>query len=212
MDYQSNSHKNAEKNTPKKQLPEKKVEKIISGEVVHKKKPLGRRFKEVFFGGEFSNAARYIAADVLLPALRNLVVDSVEMGIKRMVYGDSMGRRRSTQNEYRPRVQYNNPIARNRDPRDSVYIPDQPPHPYRQNRAEANEIIISSREEAMAVLERLMDITDNYDVASLADLYDLVGLPSSHTDNKWGWTNLANVEIRQVREGYLLVLPIMEPI
>ena len=73
-------------------------------------------------------------------------------------------------------------------------------------------MILASREEAELVLERLLDIISKYEVASLADLYDLTGLPSSHVDNKWGWTYLNNTEIRQVRDGYLLDLPPLEEI
>jgi len=62
------------------------------------------------------------------------------------------------------------------------------------------------------VVERLIDILDKYEVVSLADLYDLLGLPTSPIDNKWGWTVLKQVEIRQTREGYLIELPPLEEI
>lgn len=206
-DYQSNSNK---KKAEKAQLPEKKIEKVVTGEVVTRKKSLMQRFKSVFFGGDFKAAAAFVAADVLRPALRNMMADAGKGAIDRVVYGESAYQRRRVQ-EMRPRVQYNNPISRAaRDPREVVYLPDQPPHPYRQNRHEANEIILASREEAELVLERLIDIVDKYDVASLADLYDLVGLPSTHVDNKWGWSFLNNATVTQIREGYLLELPQLE--
>jgi hypothetical protein len=91
-------------------------------------------------------------------------------------------------------------------------IPDQGPRSIRVNRRDANDIILTSREEAELVIERLIDIIDKYDVASLADLNDLLGLPTSHVDNKWGWTYLNNVEIRQIRNGYLIDLPSLEEI
>jgi hypothetical protein len=47
---------------------------------------------------------------------------------------------------------------------------------------------------------------------SLADLFDTVGLPATHVDNKWGWTNLASVEVRQVREGWQISFPPLEEI
>ena len=110
---------------------------------------------------------------------------------------------------YGSRVQYNSPVRRDR-----AYLPDQAPaRPLgRQVRRETNDLVLTSREEAELVLERLTDIIDKYGVASLADLYDLTGLPTSHVDNKWGWTYLNNTEIRQVRDGYLLDLPPVEEI
>ena len=70
MDYQGNSNKaKAEKNEPK----EKKVERVeLESKVIARKKPLGSRIKAVFFGGELDAAVRYIGAEILLPAARNL--------------------------------------------------------------------------------------------------------------------------------------------
>lgn len=210
MDYQSNSHNKDEK----EQKDNKKIEKVISGEIVTRKKPLGKRFKEIFFGGEFKGAARYVAADVLLPAFRNLVVDGVTKGVERVIYGESSSRRRAI--DYRSRTQYNNFFAREREPRGRGYLPDQPPYPgpreLRREKREIEEIILSSRQEAELVLERLTDIIDMYEVASVADLKDLLGITTNHVDNKWGWTFLNNVEVRQIREGYLIDLPYPEVI
>lgn len=208
MDYAGNTDKSKE--PPKR--PEKQIEKVVTGEVIQKPKGLGHRFKSVFLGGDMKLATRYVMGEVLLPALRNLVFDAVSKGTERLVFGDSM-RRRPT--DFRPRTQYHNPFGRTiydvRE-RERLHLPDQPPRPQRVNRRDANDIILADRGEAELVLERLIDVINQYEVASLADLYDLLGLPSSHVDNKWGWTYLSNVEIRQVRDGYLLELPVLEEI
>jgi len=91
-------------------------------------------------------------------------------------------------------------------------LPDQPPLHSPRRPHNVHEIILISREDAETVLERLVDIIDKYDVASVADLHDLVGLPTTYVDNKWGWTNLAQVDIRQIREGFLIDLPSAEQI
>jgi hypothetical protein len=214
MDYQGNPNKDKEK------IPEKKIEKVVTGEVINKPKSIGRKFKDIFFGGELKAATRFVAADVILPAFRDLLVGAITEGTRRVVYGESMYRRRPY--EYRPRVSYNNPVSRPytaysyprdpRDPRDRPNLPDQPSRSWRQDRPESNEIILSQRTDAELVVERLIDIIEKYEVASLADLYDLIGQPSSPIDNKWGWTYLRNVEVRQVREGYLIDLPPLEAV
>ena len=56
------------------------------------------------------------------------------------------------------------------------------------------------------------DIIDTYEVVSVADLNELVGLPTSYMDNKWGWIYLGDVQVRQIREGFLIDLPSAEPI
>jgi hypothetical protein len=73
-------------------------------------------------------------------------------------------------------------------------------------------VILSSREDAERVLEQLLDIIEKYDVASWADLCELVGWPSTPIDNKWGWTYLTNVSVRQVRDGYMIDLPGLEAV
>lgn len=204
-DYTGNTNKDKIKRQEKDD-EEKVIEKVVTGEVIKKKPPLGQRFKTIFFGGDSRGAARYIAADVLLPAIRNLLVDATTKGVERMVYGESRPNRRPGY-DYRSRVQYHSPLIRP-DIR-SGRLPDQGP---RITRRETSDLVLASREEAELVLERLIDILDKYEVVSVADLYDLTGLPSSHVDNKWGWTHLHTTEIRQVREGFLLNLPPAEEI
>lgn len=76
----------------------------------------------------------------------------------------------------------------------------------------SNSIIYRNREEAELVLTHLKVIVDKFAVASVEDLHDLIGLPSTHEDHKWGWTALDNIEIHQVEEGYVIDLPPVESI
>ena len=94
----------------------------------------------------------------------------------------------------------------------STRLPDQPPGGYRQNRREANDIVFSSKEDAEQSLETLLNCVEMYGVTSLADLYELVGLPQAHIDQKWGWNNLTPNSIKQIRDGWLLELPPIEEI
>ena len=202
QDYQSNSNKDKEKKTSK---PEKTVEKVVVGEVVVQKKSVGRKFKDIFIEADLKSVLRYVGTDVLLPAARNMIVDSATKGVERMMYGDSRPRPRHGPG---PRITYNSPISRSyTDPRARPQLPVRG-----SSRLRRDDFILSSREEAELVLERMNDILDTYEVASVADLNDLVGMPTSHTDNKWGWVYLGDVQVRQTREGYLLDLPPAEPI
>lgn len=202
QDYQSNSNKDKE-NKPTKN--EKNVEKVVVGEVVVQKKSVGRKFKDIFLAADLKSVIRYVASDVLLPAAQNMIVDASSKGVERMMYGDSRPRPRHGPG---PRVTYNSPIHRAySDPRARPQLPARG-----SSRLRRDDFLLSSREEAELVLERMNDILDTYEVASVADLNDLVGMPTSHVDNKWGWIYLGDVQIRQTREGYLLDLPPAEPI
>ncbi len=50
-------------------------------------------------------------------------------------------------------------------------------------------------------------LIEKYETVSVADLYELLGVEASYTDEKWGWVDLRDAGIRRVRDGYLLDLP-----
>lgn len=209
--FPGNSHKN--KPNPKELPPKKEkeaIEKVVTGEVIQKKKGFGSKFREVFLGMELKNATRYIAADVLLPALRNTIVEATSRGIERLIYGEAAPPRRSGYGQG-PRIAYDRPGARYA-PQSRAYTPGGHSHPIHPRRSDIADIILMNREDAELVVERLGDIIAAYDVVSVADLYDLVGIPSNYTDNNWGWTSIHYVDIRQVREGWMIDMPRIEPI
>lgn len=208
MDYQGNSNKDKD---PKQEPQEKKIDKVITGDAVLVPKGIGWKFRHIFLAGTAKQAGRYVVAEVIFPTLRNLAWEVVSKGSEKVIFGESTNRRSAQ--EVRSRIQYNNPLARR--PLNPMIQPARLPDQYRSratSRRDANDIVIPSREDAEQVVERLLDVLDKYDVVSLADLYDLLGLETSHVDQKWGWTYLNNVEIRQVREGYLIELPALEEI
>jgi hypothetical protein len=213
MDYQGNTKKDRER-SEQKAKPEKNIEKVVTETVVMKPKPLGRKFKDMFFGGDAKQAARYVTGDVLLPALRNLIFDMVTKGVEGLIWGESRQSRRPQNVNYGTRYRYDSRSYPG-EPRDRAFRPDPINIPSRmattsQNRYEMNEVIVSSREEADLVIERLSDILETYDAVSLADLYELLGLDKTPIHNKWGWNDITGTEARQVRQGYLLVLPPLE--
>ncbi len=89
MDPQANSRKSIETQGGKPPSKEKVEKVVITGEVITKKKGLGRKFKELFVSADAKSVIAYVAADVLLPAARNMIVDASTKGIERMMYGES---------------------------------------------------------------------------------------------------------------------------
>ena len=68
-------------------------------------------------------------------------------------------------------------------------------------------IILETRKEANEVLNLLLTMVTDYGQASIADLYDLVGITSKFTDNEYGWLDLSNASITIGSNGYSLNLP-----
>ena len=189
---------------PEAETPEeKKVEPVVKGEVTRRKKPLGKRFHETFFGGDARGTAHYVVASVLIPAAKDMLVESGSQFIERLVFGES---RRGSSRGPNP-AGY---IAYNR-----MASSDRPPAPSMSRRARArhdfDEIVMQSRGEAEEVLDRMYDLLNRYENVSVADLYELTGVQSAHTDQKWGWVDLRGSNVERTRQGgYVIALP--EPV
>ena len=194
-EYKSNSHRSKELT---KNEPVKKVVKPIAKATTKKKNKLA----ETFISEDASNIKSYILMDVLEPAIKKAVIDIVTDGISMLFYGDTShgNRRSSTSASY---ISYNRYSDRDRrDDRTS----------YGRSRYSYDDIILQSRGEAEEVLDRMSEMIDTYGIVSVADMYDLVGIATNYTDNKYGWTNLRNAEPIRVSNGYMLKLPKAGPI
>lgn len=202
---------------PNKETPqEKKIEKVVTGEVQTRKKPLGKRFMETFAGADSKSVLEYVVMDVMVPAAKDMIADAVSQGVERKLFGEVRSASRRA-GGFRPGgvagfTAYNRMTpgaSARREPMD-------PRGPSISRRARAthnfDEIILATRAEANEVLDGLYNVVSQYEVASVADLYEMVDLPSNFTDNKWGWTDLRGAEVTRVRSGYLLDLPRPEPI
>lgn len=196
---------------PNSEASKKNVERVTSGDVVRKKKSLRKQFSETFVAGDMKTAVRYVMFDVLLPAAKDMVVEAGSAGIEKLIFGDSRRRRGASAPQSGPTgyVSYNRysgPMTSGLNAAQRVMS--------RQGRArhDFDEIVLDQRVEAEEVIDRLFDLVSRYESATVADLYELVGLASSHTDHKWGWTDLRGAGVSRIRDGYLLDLPDPEPL
>jgi len=69
------------------------------------------------------------------------------------------------------------------------------------------EIVISSVEDVEEVRRALKKLLDTYDQVTMGDYLELVGLASSFSDQKIGWTELGDIPIKKVQDGFVLELP-----
>lgn len=200
--YSPNSHRYKEEQ--KEALVEKKkVEKVVRGNVKVKKKNELSKVKDAFISDEASNLGSYVVMDVLIPAIKKAVSDIVTNGIDMILYGGEGGsRKRSTASKVSYRDYYDRD---RRDDRRKIDRVTRTGYSY-------DDITLDTRGEAEDVLSRMDELIETYGVVSVADLYDLVGVTGSYTDNKYGWTNIRNAEPVRVRDGYMLKLPKALPI
>ena len=86
-EYKPNSHKSKEEQ--KNLVPEKRVEKVISGTVKSKKKSEMQKFADVFISEDVNNVKSYIVMDVLVPAIKKAIL--VESCSRRPGTGGALG-------------------------------------------------------------------------------------------------------------------------
>jgi len=202
-DYPPNSEA-----SKRKAAEDKKIERVTSDDPIRRKKSIGKQFKETFIGGDAKNAVRYAMFDILLPAARDMVVETVSQGFERLILGDSR-RRGSTPPQAGPTgyVSYNRYAMGSRQSSSQRVMSRQA-----RARFDFDELVLQSRSEAEEVIDKLYEVVSRYGSATVADLYELVGISGSFTDNKWGWTELRGAGVTRVRGGYLLDLPDPQPL
>lgn len=203
--YPGNSQRVTKVNTePSKKPEEKKIESVVQGEVIRRKKPLGKRFLDTFVGGDAKSVLGYVMLEVLLPAAKDTIADAFSQGVERMLFGEARSTSRRTGS--RPGTGY---TSYNRFSPSSSHRREDPRTISRQNRArhDFDEIILATRVEAEEVIGRLFDLVSQYDQATVADLYELLGVDGNYTDRKWGWTDVRGAGATRVSGGYLLDLP-----
>lgn len=188
-------------------IKEKKVEQIVTGKVIKQKKTLGQKISETFFGDDTRSVSDYLLQDVLIPAMKSTLSDMVGGGIEMLLFGER--RRSSGGSIYRDRdrsyVPYNKMSSGNRrdDRRDDRFAMTK----VARSRHDFDDIILETRGEAEDVLSHMVDLIEDYGVASVADYYDLLGIESAFTDNNYGWTNIRDGSVERVRRGYSIRLP-----
>lgn len=199
-EYAPNSHKSKETSTAVS-TDDKKVKKVVTGKVRTKKKSEMSKFKDVFIAEDAQNVKSYIFMDVLVPAVKKAISDIVRDGIDMILYGDTKRSSRSSNSSYVSYRDYSNRDRDRRDDRRTV-----------RSGFDFEDIIFETRGDAEEVRSLMDELLDQYQVVSVADLYDLAGMSSPYTANKYGWTNLRNAEVVRVRDGYILKLPKALPI
>lgn len=187
---------------------DKNIKRVTSEDPVRRKKPMRTQFKETFIGGNAKTAVRYVVFDVLIPAARDMIAEAGIAGIEKLIFGDSRRRGGSTPPQGGPTgyVSYNRyAMGRQSSPARAMSRRARSTHDF-------DEIVLTSRVEAEEVIDRLFDLVSRYESATVADLYELVGLASAHTDQKWGWRDIRGAGVSRVRDGYLLDLPEPQPL
>lgn len=204
--FKPNSHKYREEQEAKKKP--KPVERVTNGKVKVKEKTFGNKMKEAFLGEEINDVKSYVIKDVIVPKIKELIVDAFENSIE-MIFGVSGRSSRSTIRIGRTneRVSYNTYYKGTSNSSQRIEKEREKDTPF-----EFNNLIFDTRGDAERVLDRLIMYLEEYEQVSINELYSAVGKTGSFTDCKYGWTSLSGASVRRERDGYSIVFPPVHPL
>ena len=203
-----NSHKAREareaqaqqKAAPVPQEEREPVEKVVTGKVITRKTPWYRKMVNSMVAEDASSVGDFLMTDVVIPALKNLIRDVGVGALDRTLYGSS----RARANRQTIIGSVGGIKAKYHD------IPQERPRSLTQQQRAVHdfgEIVLTSHAEAEDVIVRMMNRINLYGTATVADLYNFLGVSGSFQDLSWGWTSLDGADVRQVRSGFVLELP-----
>lgn len=196
-----NSFKYREEQAEKQREEREKIEPVIKkGGVVSTKKPLSQKFAETFMQEDTDDIKSYILMDLIIPGVKNAVLDVIEMAFFGSISGKRRGhdRRRDDRTDYRSYYDSSSRSGRRERER------DRDRRSRRDDKLDYRNIVLLYRDDAEKVIDELHKKIRKYGSASIAELFDLMGEPSNYNDNNWGWKDERDIGIRRVSRGYLI--------
>lgn len=166
---------------------------VTTAEVTKQKKSFSKRLASTFIQGTKEEITDYLIQDVLIPGAKDLVLDTLEM------------------------IFFNKPSSRGRSKRDRTYTDYRSEYGKKRNGRERRrreeedvdyrDVVLTDREAAYEVVDQLQYRIEETGEASIADLLDLVNLPTKPSDNDYGWERKSDISVRRVSNGWLIDVP-----
>lgn len=205
--YPSNS-KASKREKPKDEQPQdepehKEVRQVAKAKV--RKQGFFKRFGKTILEDGIESAKERAYNDIIIPGVKNLLFDSVTDILDSVLFGGSDDRSRGFQR--RSNRKRRDDRASYRDYYESPSKEGSRSSKVLSRNYEPDDIILKTRSDALDVLNELDFIVRKYGQASIADLYDIVGITGSWTDNQYGWLSIRGSSIKPIRDGFLLILP-----
>lgn len=173
-----------------------------------RKRGVGERLIGLFFEGDLQSAMNYIIYDLAIPQVKTAVLE----GMKVLFYGSSRGSsdpRQSSQVHTSYAAYYyggGNAKQTQQSQKQAQNLPKT------LKKSDPRLITVADRGSAERILAELRQNIATYGHTSVADLFDMVNIPSEWTNYDYGWRNLDDARVRPCQEGYWFDLPEAYPI
>lgn len=186
--------------------PKKNLEQVVTG-AKQVPRPATRRFFDFLLAESPKDLVKKIGRDVLVPRAKAGVEEAIQSFIHGMFWGNSQPPSNMVRGSViRPSggsVNYHQ-IAPSQQ---SGLQQARQALPSQQQSGNYQDLVCVTQQQAELLLANMYDLLNQFNVATVGDLYELAGISPSVSDNAYGWTNLDRARISKVRDGYLLELP-----
>lgn len=186
--------------------PESK--KIITGKVSTSQPSFKKKMAETFVAKDAKNVGQYVLFDVVIPMVKDLVVNSLIGTVEMLFYGETRKNNSGSifNNYVKPLTDYGKFFYNGTNNSSKLISVNNQRSTTTSN---ITDLVFENKQDAESVRIGLLKQVEQFDVASVGDLYDMVGKVGNYTDENWGWTKLRpeQIGIRKVANGYILDLP-----
>lgn len=189
VEVKPNSHKYKEEQRALEPEKRKSVKQVASGT---KKKSKLKKLTDIFVPEDVDDVKSYVLWDIVFPSIKATLFDILKMFLGDEHYSSSRNSSRTSYRSYYDKVNK---------------------HEVRDTRTRLgygyDNVVVDTRGEAELVLDQMKEMAEMYDMVSVADLYEMVGITGDSTDYRYGWTSadIRRISVVRVRDGYLLKLP-----
>ncbi len=183
-----------------KQLPQAQNNKPVISNATVKKPSIVKELVSYSVENVVEPRMKEMTRDVCTGFL-NMVNDALTKSIDRLIYpdGNSPHKNNSSVKTYTPTTNYTVYSKTNsKPPRESIGT---------RSSIEVNYIWVETEDEAKQIVNTLIENIDNYGKAKVADLYEMVKIPTTFSDYKFGWSDTKGIGYYRDRGKYFIDLP-----
>lgn len=189
------------------QQQRERAAKVVRGPVTTKKKGELSKFASRFISDDAGNVGDHIRDDVLIPAIKDTILDIIIKGAT-MIFGGRVG---SSRNSPLSNISYYNYGDRfGGSPYSSK--PKAVTDARSSMRFDYDNLIFANRSDAEMVLDQMWGSIKRYGLVTVMDLYDMADMTAPYTSDRYGWTDISSASVDRVYGGYTIKLPKAMPI
>lgn len=174
-------------------------------DLVSNKKGIGSKFASRFLDDASKNVKDYLIWDVVVPGIKDAILDAMSM----IFFGETVSRGNRGgfyhgRNERKSRSDYRS-YYDSRDSYRSSYRRDDDRYESRERReTDYRNIVVREKRPAEDIVNQLRERIIECGEASIADLFDLLDLPTEYQQNNYGWRDERDIGLRRINGGYLI--------